>query len=446
MPPYPPDANFQEYAHARLLSPTEKSSILSWIDLGSLEGNAANTPPQPVFNSGSILGNGDLEIRMPNYTSKANGFDDYVCLSVPTNLTADRQVKAIEIVPGNRQIVHHCLVFLDETGNYVTDTIGGDCVGPNGGKLLMAYTPGASPMVLPSSGGLKLGMNLTSGSNIVLSMHYPNGSAGMLDSTKVIFHFYPQNETGIREVSVASILENWNIALPPNQVNTITAQYPFSGTLPIDFSLLSVFPHMHNLGKEIKAYGLNSQGDTAKYIHIKDWDFHWQDFYFFKNIQKAEAGSVIKGYGIYDNTVNNPNNPNSPPQLVVAGENTNDEMFLIYFHYMLYQAGDENYDLEALMSLGLEEFLNDKNSTFLAFPNPFDKSIEIRFKENMDAKIALIYIYDMQGNLVKKINSIEEGKITWDGKNELDKEVSSGTYILSANLNGKMSHQTIIKK
>jgi hypothetical protein len=448
MPPYPPDHEYQEYAHARLLSDVEKTTILDWTLNGTLEGNPANTPPPPVFNIGSMLGDGDLEIRMPNYYSKANANqDDYICISIPTNLTQDRKIKALEIVPGNRAIVHHCLVYSDETGNYITDTIGGDCGGPSNGKLLMGYTPGASPLIFPSGEDFKLGMTLAAGSNIVLALHYPNGSLGMLDSTKVIFHFYPSNETGIREVTAGAVLENWNIALPPNQVTTLTTRYPPTGGLPLNFSILSVFPHMHQVGTEIKAYGVTAVNDTFPLIHIPEWDFHWQDFYFFKNIVKAPVGSKLEAYAVYNNTTTNHHNPNNPPEFVFAGEGTSDEMFLVYFHYMLYMAGDENYDIESLMSLSVEEMLTKTQNDFLVFPNPFDDKLEIRFKETISTQQVKISIYDLQGKLIRELNpNPSQNSIFWDGENESGKHVNPGTYLISVNNNGYYSHQTIIKK
>ena len=38
-------------------------------------------------------------------------------------------IKAVEIVPGNREIVHHALIYVDPTATSVTDTVGGDCGG-----------------------------------------------------------------------------------------------------------------------------------------------------------------------------------------------------------------------------------------------------------------------------------------------------------------------------
>ena len=108
MPPWPPDNNYQQYVHDRSLTAVEKTLILDWILAGFPEGIAANTPPAPVYTSSTILGNGDLTVQIPTYMSKATSTnDDYVCFSVPSGLTQNRVIRAIEIVPGNRQIVHH---------------------------------------------------------------------------------------------------------------------------------------------------------------------------------------------------------------------------------------------------------------------------------------------------------------------------------------------------
>lgn len=456
MPPWPPDNSYQTYAHTRSLSTTEKSTILNWINGGAPEGNAANTPPPPVYPTGSLLGNGDLELQIPTYMSKAqNGNDDYVCIVLNSNLPSARKIKAIEIVPGNREIVHHALVFLDPSGASVTDTVGGDCASPNssGAELVMGYTPGSSPLVLPAVSPMKLGIPMSANSQVMINLHYPDGSYGQYDSTKVIFHFYPVNETGIRDVTTANVLSNWSFALPPNQLTTVSAQYPAAGGLPANVSILSVFPHMHLLGKSMDVFGVGGQPDTLKLIRIPQWDFHWQDFYFFKYAQKAVTGMTLKAKAVYDNTTNNPNNPNSPPVAVYPGLNTNDEMMLVYAHYMLYQNGDENYNLDSLMSLGLQEFLEvpEGDQVFVAYPNPFDEQIHFSSTSVVPGDQLSVRIYDLQGQLVRVLahNVIvqqESVDLVWDGKNEKGASSGSGIYFVSIAVNGKLSNQRIVKR
>ena len=183
MPPWPPDNNYQQYVHNRALSSSEKTTIQNWVLAGAPEGNAANTPPPPVYSSGTLLGNGDLTVQIPTYMSKATSMnDDYACFAVPSGLLQNRTIKSIEIIPGNRQIVHHALIYLDPGAVESTDSIGGNCASPSNQntKLIAGYTPGSTPMILPSVAPLKLGIDISAGSQVYFAMHYPAGSMGNL--------------------------------------------------------------------------------------------------------------------------------------------------------------------------------------------------------------------------------------------------------------------------
>ena len=447
MPPWPPDNSYQEYLHVRSLSSTEKSTILNWLSNGLPEGNSAATPPPPVYTNNTILGNGDLTVQIPTYMSKATANDDYVCFSVPTYLTQNRIIKAVEVVPGNRQIVHHALIFIDPNGIEVTDTLDGLCASPSNAstKLVIGYTPGASPMILPSVSPLALGMDIGPGSNIYFAMHYPVGSYGEFDSTKVILHFYPPGTTNVRQISAAPLISNYNFTLPANQVTNLTAQYPTNGGVPTNFSVLSVFPHMHLLGTNIKAYAYKANQDTVKFVNIPHWDFHWQDFYFFRYIQKVSTGFKIKGEAKYDNTVNNPHNPNSPPLNVSSGFNTTDEMFLVYFHFMPYMNGDENYDLQELMSATLGDYMEEDLNGIVSYPNPFQENICIEFKDPFEISDQ-IFVYSSSGDFICKLDPIVgASKVLWDGKNSNGQNVSKGAYYLSARIKGKAYSKKLLK-
>ena len=409
MPPWPPDASSAEDLHERSLDAADKLTVLNWLTAGYPEGDAAQTPPPPVFSSETILGDGDLEVQIPTYSSKAIAEDDYVCFSLPSNLTENRIIRAVEVIPGNPEIVHHVLVYIDQTGSEVTDTIGGNCASPSdlNTKLVGGFTPGATPIIFPSQDPVKLGVKVNAGAKIYLNMHYPIGSYGMIDSTRVIFHFYPPGETGVREIDSDPLLINYSFMLQPEQVTSVTAQYPASGGSPIDISLYSIFPHMHLLGKEIGAYAVRPGQDTLPLINIPHWNFDWQDFYKFRYLQKLPQGSTVHGYGTFDNTSSNIHNPNSPPITVFFGLNTTDEMFITYFQYLPYVAGDENHDLTELTLVGLEETLSKINENIQIFPNPFNQEgVRILMNHEVSSQDQII-IYDGQGNRIIQLKDFQ---------------------------------------
>ncbi len=446
MPPWPPNEEYKSFSHSRDLPDADKTVILDWLTDGMPEGDPANTPAPPVFNTNAILGTGDLELQAPTYTSKATSFDDYVCFSIPSGLTQGRTIKAMEVIPGNAPIVHHALIYIDETGNYATDTVGGDCAGPTTAKLVGGYTPGATPLVFPNGPGLKLGMELPANSNIVLAMHYPAGSNGMKDSTRVIFHFYDEPVSGVREISADPILQNWSFTLPPEQVTEVSASY---SNIPIDMSILSIFPHMHLLGDHIRSYGLDTNNDTIRMIDIPHWDFEWQDFYMFKNMVRIPANSTLHADGAFNNTASNDHNPNNPAITINPGLNTTDEMFLVYFHYMVYQPGDENYNIEDLTSLSVTSFIEEDPSGLInVFPNPVSEQLSVEVSGKSGENIVSAAIYDLQGRLIK---TLAQGKtfsnkttLMWDSNDGLIK-TSSGIYFLSVRLNGELMEQKIVK-
>ncbi len=444
MPPWPPDTSYQHYAGERLLSQQEIDDIVDWIGNGTPEGDPLLAPDPPVFVDGSEIGTPDLKLQIPVYTSKALGFDEYVCFSIPINISETKFIKAIEVIPGNRSIVHHALAYLDETGTTQTDTSG--CLGINDASLMTGFTPGAGPTVFPSMGSMNMGMTVSPGSNLVLQLHYPNGSAGLKDSTYVNFFFYPDSITNVREVSAGAILSNWALVIPADTITTFDAQYPTgAGTLPGSFSVLTVFPHMHLLGKSIEAYAVSATNDTMPLARINNWDFEWQGFYNFKKVMVLNAGTKLYGQATYDNTSANPNNPNNPPQLVVAGGSTTDEMFLVYFHYLLYQAGDELLNLDSLLSVPLDiknPKVSENNSVNLrAYPNPFDNNTTLEYYTSERSEVSLSII-DMLGRTIKEISfGLTNGlqTYTWKGDDRNGRQVMNGVYYFLLEVNGDVS-------
>ncbi|RZK64788.1 MAG: cytochrome c, partial [Pedobacter sp.] len=112
---------------------------------------------------------------------------------------------------------------------------------------------------------------------------------------------------------------------------------------PKDQSLLYIWPHMHLLGKDFKAYAVTPDGKTINLVSIPSWDFRWQEIYRFKQLIKIPKGSVLTMEATYDNSRNNPNNPNNPPKMVFSANDmkSSDEMMTMLMLFLPYKEGDE---------------------------------------------------------------------------------------------------------
>jgi hypothetical protein len=437
MPPWPPDTNYTRFINEHIITPSEKTAILNWTNNNCAQGDTTQAPSPPTYPQYQLYGTPTLEISMPVFTSNAGADDSYVCFSLPTGLSQDRWLRAYEIVPGNSSIVHHVIVNVDTVGNTSND-LSGNCFNAPGNFGIGGYAPGASPTVFPGIAPLKAGIRIKANSKIVMQVHYPAGSIGQQDSTKIRMYFYPIGESGIRPVFVSTPLQNWSLFIPANTVQTFTATYN-NITLPLSF--FAAFPHSHKVCTSIINYAYNGT-DTIPLIRINNWKFDWQGFYTYRSLVKIPAGYTLKSSHVFDNTTNNPENPNNPPQLVTAGTSTTDEMLFDAFMYLTYQSGDENINIQNL--LANDTLLNPLPTSVHAsipfqiysnaYPNPFDNKIKISFNIMQDADV-LVSVSNMYGSEVKIFSrgftSAGHYETEWDGKNESGEKVPAGVYFYS---------------
>jgi hypothetical protein len=99
-------------------------------------------------------------------------------------------------------------------------------------------------------------------------------------------------------------------------------------TLPVGIEAIGITPHMHYIGRQMKAVVQVPGQPEQTLIWVKDWDFNWQTQYLYKSPIPMPPGTRIEVEAVYDNSDANPSNPSHPPKLVKFGEQTTDEMCL----------------------------------------------------------------------------------------------------------------------
>jgi hypothetical protein len=329
MPPWKAEPGFGEFHDVRRLSDAEIATIGRWADDGAEEGNPNDLPAMPRFSAGWQLGEPDLVLKMPEaYEVPAAGRDVFRCFVIPTGLTEDRAVAAVEFRPGNRRVVHHALYFLDSSDQARKKdeqdplpgyaSFGGVGIVPTG--ALGGWAPGAQPRRLPDG----VGRLLRKGSDLVLQIHYHPDGKPESDQSSVGIYFTTTPASGTKVVMGLPISNN-RIRIPAgNASEQITAEF----TLPVDVHAYGITPHMHWLGKQMKVTATLPDGTSRPLIWIKDWDFNWQGLYVYAAPVALPKGSRITVEAVYDNSDKNPKNPNRPPKDVRFGEQTTDEMCL----------------------------------------------------------------------------------------------------------------------
>ena len=421
MPPWKADETYSRFLDENYLTAAQIKTISDWVVAGSPEGNSAETPKAPIFPINSLLGTPDLVLSFKkSYVHKGNGKDEYRYFVLPTGLTESKKIKAIELRPGNKKIVHHALFFADQSGKakQYDDKTSEFGFSPDDNAdfkvfevitrdQFPGYVPGQKPRYFPDG----LAQILPANSDLVMQMHYAPWSINESDSSTVNIFFADQNEVIDRTVKDYIMLPFDLVTGPtsfilfPNQVKKFEGVY----TVPADVSLVGIFPHMHLLGKNWEVYIENLDGTKTNLIKINDWDFNWQGGYYFDRYKIAKKGSKIHAFATYDNTLTNPNNPNNPLKIVTWGEGTKDEMYYLPLLYVPYKSGDENIVFDTHTS-PVNDIQKGESIQAKVFPNPIsslqNNPLQITFDLPSGMPVG-IDLLDINGQQIRKLSDNE---------------------------------------
>jgi mono/diheme cytochrome c family protein len=330
MPPWKAEAGYGEFVGERRLTAGQIELIDAWVKQGAPEGDASQTPPLPKFVEGWQLGEPDMVVKMSvPFTIAPEAKDVYRWFVLPVDLPEDKYVQAVEFRPSNRKIVHHSLFFLDSSGAAREldgkdgqpgwSRPGGPGFTPTGG--LGGWSPGVMVRRLPED----VGRPMKKGSDIVLQMHFhPSGKVEHEQST--IGLYFAKKPTDKLLISFPKGSRQINIAPGDNNYRINE-----SLVVPAEVTLQGIIPHAHLLCRDIKVDATFPDGHKQPLIWIKDWDWDWQEQYQYKQPIRIPSGTRLDMQFTYDNSAANLHNPSNPPQQVVWGEQTNNEMCLVFF-------------------------------------------------------------------------------------------------------------------
>ncbi|MBV8514855.1 MAG: cytochrome c, partial [Acidobacteria bacterium] len=184
MPPWLPAADDPKFADDLRLSDADVARLRDWAENGAVEGNPADLPPAPKFVEGWQLGKPDLIVKATKaYAMAAGGSDVYWNFVFRSPVDRPRWLKAIEIRPGDKRLVHHANVLVDrgQTARLQEKnpgdgfggmelTIESELFDPDSHFLF--WKPGSAPYVEPDGMAISLDAN----ADLVLNTHLqPSG-------------------------------------------------------------------------------------------------------------------------------------------------------------------------------------------------------------------------------------------------------------------------------
>lgn len=320
MPPWLADPAHGSFKNDRRLSDREIETIAAWASNGAPEGNPADLPPAPKFETGWNIGKPDQVFDIgTEFDIPAEGTVPYKYFTVETNFTEDKWIEAAEIRPDKRMAVHHIIVFIQEPGKNNSSAGGG-----TGGNLLVGYAPGEPALEL-EKGTARL---VKAGSKLRFQVHYtPNGKA-MKDRSYVGVKF--ATETPKYRSFTANAL-NFSFKIPAGDP---AHEVKSSWTAKEEVVLRGFMPHMHLRGKDFKYTVVYPDGKEEVLLNVPKYDFNWQLAYELKEPITLPKGTRIDCVAHFDNSANNKYNPDATKE-VRWGDQTWEEMMIGWFNYTL---------------------------------------------------------------------------------------------------------------
>ena len=356
MPPWLPDPGGPKFAGELRLTDEQIATIQKWVDQGEMEGNSADLPPQPKFAVGWELGKPDVIVRAEKpYLLAASGTDQYWNFIFRTPVHRTRWLKAIEIRPGDKRLVHHANVLVDrqQSGRRMEKVPG---AGFGGMELIIEsetfdpdshflfWKPGSPPYVEPD--GMALRLDKTT--DLILNTHLqPSGKPELIQPT---LGLYFTDKPATLHPILLQLGNDRELDIPPGDKKFLVSD---DFVLPVDASVLAIYPHAHYLGKDLLAYATLPNGSRETLIHISNWDLNWQAVYHYAQPLDLPAGTKISMRFTYDNSADNIRNPNDPPIRVMAGNRAVDEMAHLWLQVLPRETADATIDPRVLIQEAL---------------------------------------------------------------------------------------------
>ena len=347
MPPWLPDPGELKFTDELRLSDEQIATLQAWVDQGMLEGSAADLPAKPTFSAGWQLGKPDVIVRAEKpYVLPASDSDSYWNFVFRNPVNRSHWLKAIEIRPGDKRLVHHANILVDreESGRRLEKEPG---AGFGGMELIIEseafdpdshflfWKPGSPPYVEPDGMALRLEKN----TDLVLNTHFqPSGKPEPIQPTLGLY--FTDKPATLHPILIQ--LDNDRLLdIPPGEKNFLVSD---DFTLPVDATILAIYPHAHYLGKDLLALATFPDGTKKTLIHISHWDLNWQAVYRYEDPPLLPKGTTISMRFTYDNSADNVRNPNQPPKRVVAGNRASDEMAHLWLQVLPSESADSSVD------------------------------------------------------------------------------------------------------
>jgi hypothetical protein len=336
MPPPASDPECRDYVGSESLSlvPGAQDVLQAWIDAGTPLGDPADAVQvDPVDDQ---LADPDFVVRLaepyrPSFSTDGNEWRCFVVQGVPEQ---DYYLSAMQATIDNAAMVHHIVLHSVNQAAVTSAHLqpqGWDCADGSQYALSAAqigvWAPGMLPVELPDG----VGVEMQGGAPLLLEFHYYDPGdldPGATDQSGYAFRV----EDAVETPAYPYVWGPTDLVIPAGEAAYIRSTWASFGSTH-DYTLYTMWPHMHVLGDGYDVRVTTPAGDQDCLVTSHGYSFDNQYAYSFVEPYVAVAGSSVDYACVWNNTASNPDQLVDPPETAVYGPRSQDEMCFFYGFY-----------------------------------------------------------------------------------------------------------------
>jgi hypothetical protein len=331
MPPWfvEKDLGIQKFKDDISLNDQEIAKIAKWADNGAPRGNASDMPKVLNFDNTDkwTIGEPDLVLKSKDVTIPAQGPDWWGDIGmVPTGLTEDRYVSAVEVrevnnIPrdgstntvGGRYGFHHM--------TYSSVQMGERGTGDETATSWPIHEVGRNADIFPAEAGRLLSAN---SALALTAAHLDSNGKDTTAHLEFAFKFFPKDYKPLYKRSTLRLGNGIDIDVKPNKAGQELHSY---ATLTEHTKIIAFEPHLHAPGVRMCLEAI--WGHNIQTLNCVGYDHNWVKQYVYDDDSAPllPKGTIVHLIGFLDTTPAN-KNPADPRNWAGGGRRSVSNMFI----------------------------------------------------------------------------------------------------------------------
>jgi hypothetical protein len=268
MPPWYADPTGPAVKNNHSLSPRELDIIITWAVGGTPRGEIKTLPTVPVHAEWT-LGAPDLAIPMPKEHTLAPGIvEDAIDITIPTNLTEAKWVKATDLLPGNPAMVRRALVTVEN------------------GPVLAVWEPGDEAVAAPGGSAFKLPANAVLRLKVQYKKPWQDEQETKTDRSTIGLYFTDQPLSG-KDIQAV------NVDGPKGEGDALEPR-TFSTTMAAAGRVLALRPSLDQPYGAVEVTAVAASGRRVTLLKLRAPRPEWPRRYWLADPVELPAGTKIE--------------------------------------------------------------------------------------------------------------------------------------------------------